>query len=686
MAEVYLARRDGPHGFTKTVALKRILPQLARDSDFVAMFIDEARVCAQLSHPNLVQVFDFGETGAELYMAMEFVDGTTCAKVVRRAAARMELVPVEAALHITLSVLRGLEYAHAAVDLDGIPLGLVHRDVSPGNILIARSGAVKLGDFGIARADEFERRTEEGQLKGKLGYMSPEQVTGRPLDARSDLFTLGIVLAEILTARPLFGTGSELDVLMRIRDADLSVFERHNSHLPEELRTIVRRALAQHPDDRFATATAFAEAIEDFARLKRLTVGAPRLVSWLEHVALISLHRSGEHSFEMRASGPAPAQPSGAPAREPQRRRSPLGMPAVTVTAPPREERTPPPPEPSARPRIADTDPNAISPSIYRVAMGDKVLGPMPYARLVEMFATGKAAVETLVAREQGAFRPARDLPELARLLVSPALSPVVQSPGQEKDTWSIDRATFPGRIFDLALRKETGILIATQHQRKKKFFLVDGAPTFTTSTDKNELLGEQLIARGMVVPMEVDMALALGPRYGGRLGDALVGLGVLRPVELFRALVAQTQERFIDLLTWRFGNVEFIRGVRAEGETVLHGTSPFELIAQGVLQGYSDIELEDVLGGFLRQEVRPVSALDPFVQQLRLVGREGSALLVFDRPHTIEQLVEVCAEAGIAGRGEVLRAVFLGLSVRALVTTGWPPEIQRPSVPTMRM
>jgi len=164
------------------------------------------------------------------------------------------------------------------------------------------------------------------------------------------------------------------------------------------------------------------------------------------------------------------------------------------------------------------------------------------------------------------------------------------------------------------------------------------------------------------------------------------VGLGVLRPVELFRALVAQTQERFIDLLTWRFGHMEFFHGVRAEGETVLHGTSPFELIAQGVMQGYSDIELEEVLGAFLHADVRPVAALDPTVQQLRLSGREGSALLIFDRPHTIEQLVEVCGAAGIAGRGEVLRGVFLGLSVRALVTTGWPPEIQRPSVPTMRM
>jgi eukaryotic-like serine/threonine-protein kinase len=677
MAEVYLARRDGPHGFTKTVALKRILPQLARDADFVAMFIDEARVCAQLSHPNLVQVFDFGEAGVELYMAMEYVDGTTCAKVVRRAAARMELVPVEAALHIVLSVLRGLEYAHAAVDLEGVPLGLIHRDVSPGNILIASSGAVKLGDFGIARADEFERRTEEGQLKGKLGYMSPEQVTGKPLDLRSDLFTLGIVLAEILTARPLFGVGSELDVLMRIRDVDLSVFERHCAHVPDALRDVVRKSLAPELQDRFQNATAFAEAIEDFARTKRLTVGAPRLVAWLDQAGLLSTHRSGEHSLPS-------AHAQAAAGREPARKRSPLGIPAVTLPAPVKDGDMPAA-EPAPRVRTPE-DLNAISPAIYRVAKEDRVLGPMGYAKLVELFATGKATAETLVSREQGAFRPARDMPELARLLVSPALSPLTDISGQHKDAWAIDRAILPGILFDLALRRQTGLLVASQNQRRKRFYLVDGAPTFTTSTDKHELLGQQLIARGMALPMEVDMALALCPRYGGRLGDALVGLGVLRPMELFRALVAQTQERFIDLLCWRHGQLEFIHDVRAEGETILHGTSPLELIAQGVLQGYPDIELEDVLGAFLGQDVRPVVSLDQTVAELKLTGREGSALLILDRAMTMDAIVETCGAAGIAGRGEVLRALFLGLSVRALVTAGWPPAIQRPSVPTMKM
>ncbi len=203
MAEVYLARRAGPHGFQKLVAVKRILPQLARDLDFVAMFVDEARMCARLAHPNIVQVFDFGEHEEELYMAMEYVDGTTGARLIRAAAGANEELPLEVSLHVALSILRGLEYAHAAKDDHGRPLHLVHRDVSPGNVLIDRTGAVKLTDFGIARATEFERRTDAGQLKGKLGYMSPEQVVGKELDARSDLFTLGIVLAEMITLRTM---------------------------------------------------------------------------------------------------------------------------------------------------------------------------------------------------------------------------------------------------------------------------------------------------------------------------------------------------------------------------------------------------------------------------------------------------------------------------------------------------
>src|SRR5271154_289689 len=273
MAEVYLARRGGPHGFQKLVAVKRILPQYTRDPDFVAMFIDEARVCARLGHPNIVQVFDFGEHDGELYMAMEYGEGTTAARLIRAAATGGEKIPLDVCLHIAISVLRALEYAHTARDDAGRPLRLVHRDVSPGNMLVDRSGAVKLTDFGIARAAEIERRTDAGQLKGKLGYMSPEQVVGKELDARSDIFARGIVLAEMLILRPLFSGGKELDVLPRIRDADVSAIDRATGRVPDDVRAVLFRALSRDPALRWPSAAAFADALEEIVRRRRLQVG-----------------------------------------------------------------------------------------------------------------------------------------------------------------------------------------------------------------------------------------------------------------------------------------------------------------------------------------------------------------------------------------------------------------------------
>jgi len=177
----------------RTVAVKLLKPAYAQDEAFVARFYAEARMAAKVVHPNVVAIYDISTDRTSHAIVMEYVDGTTGARLIRAAAGQAEELPLDACLHIVLSILHALEYAHSARDDDGKPLSLVHRDVSPGNVLIDRTGAVKLTDFGIARAAEIERRTDAGQLKGKLGYMSPEQVVGREPDARSDIFTLGIV-------------------------------------------------------------------------------------------------------------------------------------------------------------------------------------------------------------------------------------------------------------------------------------------------------------------------------------------------------------------------------------------------------------------------------------------------------------------------------------------------------------
>jgi hypothetical protein len=185
MAEVFLARRSGPHGFSKRVAIKKILPELARDPQLIQMFCDEARLAASLNHPNIAQVLEFGEQDGELYLVMEHVDGVSCSTLLRAVSERGETIPTGPALVIARDVLLALGFAHEATDEDGLPLGVVHRDVSPSNILVSRIGTVKLIDFGITRSFIAERRTFPGELKGKLRYMSPEQILGADVDARS---------------------------------------------------------------------------------------------------------------------------------------------------------------------------------------------------------------------------------------------------------------------------------------------------------------------------------------------------------------------------------------------------------------------------------------------------------------------------------------------------------------------
>jgi len=305
MAEVFVAYRGGPHGFAKRVAVKRILPQLAQDQRFVAMFCDEARICAQLCHPNIVQVVDFGESNGELFMAMEFVDGVSLARLLRWVSSRRERFPLGAALYVAHEVLRGLCFAHEACDEQNRPLGIVHRDVSPGNVLIGRAGDVKLADFGIVRSAFVDRRTYPGELKGKVGYMSPEQVMGTEVDQRSDLFTLGIILSEMLLARPMFTGHNEFEILTKIYDADLSVLDKHGGDLPAQLLSALKKAMSSDRAGRFQTAREFADELREVAKTLGLSLSDSEFLPWLSGLGILP-SRSGTHEVTAFAP-PRPA-------------------------------------------------------------------------------------------------------------------------------------------------------------------------------------------------------------------------------------------------------------------------------------------------------------------------------------------------------------------------------------------
>jgi serine/threonine protein kinase len=665
MAEVYLARRGGPHGFQKIVAVKRILPQYARDPDFVAMFVDEARVCARLGHPNIVQVFDFGEQDGELYMAMEYVDGTTGARVIRAAATQGEELPLDVCLHTVLSILRALDYAHSARDDAGRPLKLVHRDVSPGNVLIDRSGAVKLTDFGIARAAEIERRTDAGQLKGKLGYMSPEQVVGRDLDERSDLFTVGIVLAEALILRPLFSGGKELDVLLRIRDADVSVIDRTGNRVPDDVRAVLFRALARDPALRWQTAGAFAEALEDIIRRRRLQVGPSRLAAAVEKLGLVVGPDVEQETRDTGAKSTAPIDPdtSTRDALHAEEADEPVSTARDGL---------------AARDSVPPSEPLSIAPSIYRLQRPDgSVIGPVTLPHIIELFATGEASAHATIAREHGRFKPASEYLELGRFLTSPALSWDADLPSAAIDRGVLDPARLPTRIFHLAVRRETGALVLRDGQHKKRIFFVEGSPECVTSTEKRELLGEFLIRRGQVLRMELEMALAMLPRFGGRLGDALVGIGVLRPIELFRAIHDQTQERLLETFRLKHGEIAFARGVRSQEETFPLGVDTYELIGRGIRHGYTYEDLDGMLAPCREEVIEPVPSPPVRLEMFRLSEAEAAVLDGVRTKTTLSRLVAQLTTGGKTDPEDVLRAVFLGLACELLRSPKWvvPPS-----------
>ena len=276
MAELFKATLQGEHGFAKLVAIKKILPHLATDRSFIEMFIDEARITAQLDHRNIVGVFELGTDADTPYIAMQYVDGVDVLALLRECARTQIRLPADCAAAIAREVLDALDYAHNARDVHGRPLGIVHRDISPGNVLLSWRGDVKLTDFGIARAAERRHKTEAGTLKGKYGYMSPEQVSGGEIDARSDLFSVGILLAEMVMARRLFTSTNDLDILLMVRDARLDRLYKYASEFPVELRVLTTRALQRRPEDRWQSAAHFRDALDEWLR-RTTNVGAREL-------------------------------------------------------------------------------------------------------------------------------------------------------------------------------------------------------------------------------------------------------------------------------------------------------------------------------------------------------------------------------------------------------------------------
>ena len=264
MAEVWRAKTFGAGGFERIVAIKRILPNIAEDEEFITMFIDEAKITVQLNHANIAQIYELANLSNSYFIAMEYVSGKDMRAVFDRCRKRGEPAPIPLTCYLIAQCAEGLDYAHRAKDKQGRDMNIVHRDVSPQNALISYDGEVKVIDFGIAKAAGKATKTQAGILKGKFGYMSPEQIRGLPLDGRSDIFALGVCLYEMLTGERLFIGDSDFSVLEKVRKVDVLPPSHFNRKIPEHLERLVMKALAKDVDDRYQHASELGEDLRAF--------------------------------------------------------------------------------------------------------------------------------------------------------------------------------------------------------------------------------------------------------------------------------------------------------------------------------------------------------------------------------------------------------------------------------------
>ncbi|PKN56819.1 MAG: serine/threonine protein kinase, partial [Deltaproteobacteria bacterium HGW-Deltaproteobacteria-14] len=284
MGEVFLARTTGTGGFEKRLVIKRILPHLADDPEFIRRFIAEGKLVVRLRHAGIAQVLDMGEEGGVTFIAMEHVDGRDLGELMRLARSGAVEMPVPLIVTIIVRLLEALDYAHTATDDDGAALGIIHRDISPSNVMISRTGEVKLLDFGIARATERLQATTTGAIRGKYSYMSPQQAAGADLDARSDLFSLGVLMWELLAGFRPFDGVSDLLTLDRIRFFDPGPLTAAAPGVPGPVAAVVERLLQKAPADRFPSAEAAMRALMAWQNESGALVVPRDLSAWLERV------------------------------------------------------------------------------------------------------------------------------------------------------------------------------------------------------------------------------------------------------------------------------------------------------------------------------------------------------------------------------------------------------------------
>lgn len=559
MAEVFRAEEPRNAGENRVVVIKRMLPSLASEPGARAMFDEEARFGRLIQHPNVVRVLGSGHDGEQAYLVLEYVPGLDLWRFSRWLTRSGRPLGVELTLYVVRALLAGLHAVHEARDEKAAHLGLVHRDVSPSNILLSVHGDVKLGDFGIAQArlrENYPQAALPERAKGKLGYMAPEQVRGAPADRRADVFAAAVIAAELLMGRPLFAGGSELGILLAIREAHIRPFEELIPSLPKGLGEAIAAALARDPAQRTSTARALYDALEPFA------TAAPGLSreQLADLIGQAQAQRTNSESRpNLRATHPWTDRP-------PEVSTNDLERTAEVET---------------------DPDPTAEHQLDFFVQCTDgSTVGPLSFAKTVEAVAMGRIGATDRVAQRGHAFIPLHEHPDLSRHVPASSLSELTarrEPVGEPVRSWRLEGGMLIEIMARLAIDRVSGLLLCEESGARKEIYLSDGVPEFVASNLSTELLGEYLVAQKVLSRGELDMALAVMPRFEGRLGETLTALELVEPVQLFQHIAEQVEEKLLDLFAWPTGEATlWLDAVRPQGAFPL-GLDPWSVILNGI-------------------------------------------------------------------------------------------------------
>ncbi len=637
MSEVHLA----VDASGQSVVLKLLDPRNVRDPAWRALLRSEAALATAAAHPNVVAVLECHDDEDEPYLAMEYVEGVDLAFLIRALQQTQRRMEAPLACHAVRELLTGLGHIHR-LNLDGV--GLLHRDVSPSNVLLSIDGTVKLGDFGLAMTMRGSNppglagtpaaaATALRLRRGKVPYMAPEQLLGMAADGRADLYAAGVVLAELLTGRQVFVTPPDAASLLTARDAQLDGLREVLSDHPPRLVSVVFRALARSPAERFQTAAEFIVALEPYA-------GDPEESRPLL-AALVQWARTAARSVQ------------------PPQRRSASAEPHATNHHP-----STPIPARSHYGESLEAERTREVPLLFYevVSESGEPRGRFTFARLVEQAAIGVLTGRDLLIAPDGSSQRAEDWVELAPHLVvrSETTSEVAEAQADWAD--AMPTCTFLHALAKLVLADESGMLVAEASPARKEIYLFKGRPTHYTSNLPGESIGEYLVQRGLLNRGELDMALAMMSRFNSNLSTALVQLGLVDEMLLAQRTDQLARERFTELFRWHRGTLRFFRGVLPPPGALPLTLEPSEVLRAGAAA------LEDPVAHFVHSLDRSVKTGPTSPSSTIAITPLGAELLAgAESTPTLSRLIARTSQERRVSTVDALRELYFLVEVGAL-------------------